>query len=212
MLRIVLFDLNDTLVDDWDAWEAARHATFRSQGVEPPAFSEYRSALAACNGNYVKAYERFGIFASGDELNAVYNREYIRHLDTVKLYPEAAFVLCELQARGVPCGIISTQSQEPFLATLERFPELREHCFATLHDVLDKAFAIRRLCGMRGSVPKQAAYVGDTQSDMRHAKHAGATAVLFRNTQNADALIDNPVPDIEIHALREVLSLFEKTL
>lgn len=209
MFRIALWNLNDTLVDDWDAWEAARQATFRSQGVEPPEFTEYRSALAACNGNYVKAYERFGIFASGEELNLVYNREYIRHLDSVKLYPDAAFVLRELTHRDIPCGIISTQSAEPFHATLERFPELREHCFATLHDILDKAYAIRLLCGMKGTVPKRAVYIGDTQSDMRHAKYAGATAVLFRNRQNANAVVDNPSPDFELTSLREILSLIK---
>lgn len=210
MIRIVLWDLNDTLIDDWDAWEAARCATFRSQGVEPPDYPQYRTALAACNGDYVKIYERFGVFATSEELNEVYNREYIKGLLSVKLHRDAALVLRELAYRNIPCGIISTQSAEPFDATLQRFPALRARCFATLHDVLDKAHAIRLLCGMRGITPKYAMYVGDTQSDMRHAKNAGAYAVFFRNRNNRDQIVNDPEPDQEISSLKTVLSIVDQ--
>lgn len=68
VIRCVFWDWDGTLCDSHTAWLEAQAANFRHFGAEPPSENEYFAVLGTCGGDYVAAYERFGIIKTQSAL------------------------------------------------------------------------------------------------------------------------------------------------
>lgn len=204
MRKAVLFDWNGTLLDDIPVWYDSVKEIFRVYEKTPPTMEEY---FREWEGDYLKIYQSRGITVSREEMNKVYGLYYEAHVKTAVLNFRAKEVLSNLFLRkNTFVGLITAQPRELVVPLLDKFDIGGFFLYRAFH-VLDKKETIRRLLKREDIDPKNCYYVGDTPSDMRHAKKAGVVAVSFLNGYVPEDLIMNSAPDFIIRNLEEILKI-----
>jgi HAD superfamily hydrolase (TIGR01509 family) len=125
-----------------------------------------------------------------------------------RLNPGAEQTVSELQAAGIPIGILTRNQRENALA-IARMHNLKFDAVIGREDgpVKPDAFGVLHLCGHFGVEPREALLVGDYLFDLLSAKAAGAIAVLLVNNarareyaEHADYCIENIAEILEIIA------------
>src|SRR5258706_2529581 len=100
----VLFDLDGVLVKSEEAWfltlaEAGRR--FRGRAVSPEEFQPTFGQGTAADA------QAFGLSCTPAELDRFYGQEFVRHLRTVWVNPDAQPLLKGLQARGIGVRVVT---------------------------------------------------------------------------------------------------------
>ena len=183
MKKLILFDLDGTLIDTLeDLAEAVNHA-LELRGLPLHTLDEYRGMV----GHGVRNLVQQALPAGADEAYidaalADFKEYYQAHIDVhTRPYPGMPELLAELQARGVKMAVVSNKFQEGTEYLIKRFfpgiefvailgnrpgwplkpsPEIVE-------DVLSRA----------GVSPEDALLVGDSPTDMRTAANGGIDAL-----------------------------------
>lgn len=183
----VFFDLDGTLIDTAPDFHTVINAMLVEAGRAPLPYAAVRAQVS--NGARAVVQTAFGE-APGDSgfdarLNAFLDR-YVAHLTVgTQLFPGMAALLDQLDARGVPWGIVTNKPArftEPLLAGLGLAARVGpvlcpDHVQARKPDpegLLKAAAAV-------GVAPAQCVYVGDHERDIAAGRNAGMTtvAVLF---------------------------------
>lgn len=211
MIRLALFDWNETLLNDGEIWEAAQRKNFEKFGVSFPGRKAYFEALTQAHGDYQKAYESFGIYESRETLNALYEKAYIEAFQRAgaSLAPQTIELLAGLRSRTIPCGIISTQSPEAFRAAFDRFPEIHGYFTYVRYHISEKWKAIQELSALEKIPASWTAYVGDTPSDMHHARRAHAIAIAIAR-DDTEAALEAARPGYLTTNLLDVLAIVDR--
>ena len=182
--RLVVFDLDGTLVDSQGTIHEAMGSAFRGHQLEGPSPASVRRVVGL---PLVEAVAR--LLPSGspavpeavaDTYRAAYAEITARPGFTESLFPGALEVLEELAARGVALGVATGKSRRGLLASLERYG-LRER-FATLQSSDDgpgkpDPTVLRLAMVEAGASAEETAMVGDTTFDIEMGKRAGVTAI-----------------------------------
>ncbi len=177
--RIVLFDLDGTLIDSGPIILASmQHAVRTVLGREIPP-----DELGLTIGGQGIVAQMQAIDAEhADELLEVYKAHNDGLHGTLEAFDELIALLPRLKAEGRRLGIVTAKRHRTVGLALDRFPALRDDFEVVIaHEDTDRhkpdpdpvALAIERL----GGVPSDAAYVGDSPFDIQAAKAAGAYAV-----------------------------------
>ena len=177
--RIVLFDLDGTLIDSGPIILASmQHAVRTVLGREIPP---ERLGLTI-GGQGIVAQMQAIDAEHADALLEVYKSHNDGLHDTLEAFEDLLALLPRFRAEGRKLGIVTAKRHSTVALALDRFPALREG-FDTVvgHEDTDRhkpdpepvLLAVERL----GGVPSEAAYVGDSPFDIRAAKAAGAFAV-----------------------------------
>src|SRR3989344_3719363 len=117
--KILFCDFNNTILDDMPIYDEARKKTFLAFGVEPPTIEEHFRALES--GDYLEAYRKYGVNASREELNAIYEPAYNALLHEARLFPQVHETLLRLRVRGVTLMLITSQQESLVVHLLDRF-------------------------------------------------------------------------------------------
>lgn len=210
---LVLFDWNGTLLDDSEAWYKAVSATFHAFDVEPPSVARY---FREFEGDYLAPYRSRGIEAPRDALNDIYREAYRAHVHEAQFLETGIAALMVVKILGGRTGLISGQQKDlvtPFLHKNGEYNTAGGRYDTLFHytefHVLNKAETIVDLCEREGVKPKQCVYVGDTPSDVRHAKRAGAKACAYMNGHIPEDLIHAAKPDFVIYDLIDIVDVAE---
>jgi pyrophosphatase PpaX len=177
--RIVLFDLDGTLIDSGPIILASmQHAvrTVLRREIPPEELG------LTIGGQGIVAQMEAIDAERADELLEVYKEHNDGLHDTLEAFDELIALLPRLRAEGRRLGIVTAKRHRTVALALERFPALRDDFDVVVaHEDTERhkpdpdpvTLAIERL----GGVPSDAVYVGDSPFDIRAAKAAGAFAV-----------------------------------
>ncbi len=177
--RIVLFDLDGTLIDSGPIILASmQHAVRTVLGREIPP-----DELGLTIGGQGIVAQMQAIDAEhADELLEVYKEHNDGLHETLEAFDELIALLPRLKSEGRRLGIVTAKRHRTVGLALDRFPALRaDFDVVVAHEDTDGhkpdpdpvLLAIERL----GGTPSDAAYVGDSPFDIQAAKAAGAYAV-----------------------------------
>ncbi|MBI2109490.1 MAG: HAD family hydrolase [Parcubacteria group bacterium] len=209
-MKILFCDWNGTLLDDTIIWEQAMGALFQVFGKKPPTIAEYFRALES--GDYMEVYRKRGIDASREELNAMYEKEYVCRASSATIFPQVREVLQFLFRTRVTLALVTAQPQAIALPMLEQFGIDSLFSYLEFH-ALDKKVLISKIISneierrrfVRDWVsPHECYFIGDAPSDMRHAKQAGIQAVAFLNDHVPHDLVLATKPDHIVHSFQEI--------
>lgn len=178
-VRVVLFDLDGTLIDSGPIIVASmRHASVTVLGVEP----DLERVRAAIGGPGLVSQMQDLDPERVDELIEAYRAHNEPLHEELEAFGEVLALLPTLRAEGRLLGIVTAKRLRTVELALNRFPTLREHADVIIgmedterhkpdpDPVLE---ALRRL----GASPSEAAYVGDSPFDIAAGKAAGVLAV-----------------------------------
>ena len=202
MVKILFCDWNGTLLDDMPIWDEARRKTFLAFGVEPPTVADYFRELES--GDYLEVYRKRGITASRDELNAIYEPAYEERLADATLFSGVMVTLRRLYKNGIRLVLVTSQQNALVVPLLSKFgiDHLFDEC--AFH-IFDKKTVITEIAQRNSVTPDQCSFVGDSPSDIRHAKKAGVTAIAFLGGHIPEELITGA--DHHIRTFEEILNL-----
>lgn len=177
--RVVLFDLDGTLVDTRDAVEASYRMVFDRHLDTPFPPPGLPGELFAMRPREVFAYvapDRI------EELYAAYEDAYPQNLSHVRVFDGAAALIRRLHETGRRPGLVTNKGRPRTLTDLRvagidpealsvlvtaEDTELRKPDPAPIHHALD----------LLGIAPEQAIYVGDGPQDIKAARAAGMDCV-----------------------------------
>ena len=177
--RIVLFDLDGTLIDSGPIILASmQHAVRTVLGREIP-----RDELGMTIGGQGIVAQMQAIDAEqADALLEAYKEHNDGLHETLEAFDELLALLPALKAEGRKLGLVTAKRQRTVALALDRFPVLASvldvvvtHEDTSRHkpDPEPVLLAVEKL----GGVPAEAVYVGDSPFDIGAAKAAGAYAV-----------------------------------
>ena len=214
MTRLVIFDLDGTLLNTLDDLAAAANFALERHGLPGHPTEAYKQFVG--NGVF-KLVERMtpesrrtdkALLAS---IKADFDAYYAEHNeDCTKPYDGVLELLDTLRTRGIACTVLSNKPHE-FTKVLcsqyfgKRIPLAFGHRQGYPHKP-EKAL-VEEILKLTGIPAEQTVYVGDSGVDMQTAKNAGvyAAGVLwgFRGREElkkygADALISSPQEQTKI--------------
>ncbi|MBL8957171.1 MAG: HAD family phosphatase, partial [Myxococcaceae bacterium] len=130
--RAVLFDLDGVLVKSHEAWFRAVEESgrrFRGRAITREEFDPTFGQGTAAD------VQVFGLSCTPAQLDAFYVEEFVKHLATVWVNPDAADVMARLEARGIARALVTNSVgpiarallahgglELPVLATADRVP------------------------------------------------------------------------------------------
>lgn len=210
MRRVVLFDLDGTLIDSGPIILASmRHASLAVLGVEP----DEARVRAAIGGPGLLAQMRDLDPDRVDELVAAYRAHNEPLHEELGAFDDVLDLLPVLRAQGRTLGIVTAKRRPTVELAFARFPALRE-----LTEVLVGAEdtgrrkpdpdPILHALELLRATPDEAAYVGDSPFDVAAAKAAGvrSVAVGWGGIHGAEALLAER-PDAYVQTASELLDV-----
>ena len=182
--RLVMFDLDGTLVDTAPDLGFTLNELRHRRGLAPLGEAEYRPQ--ASHGSQGLIRLGFGMGEDHPEFPALrheFLEIYQAHLTrNSPIFPGMGEVLSELEARGLNWGVVTnkpTRYTEPLLAHLGL--KRRAACIVcgdTLAWSKPHPAPMLLACRQAGSEPAQCLYVGDAERDVAAANAAGMPAVV----------------------------------
>lgn len=205
-MKVCLFDLDGTILDNMPMWRKTVDGLFAKFGKTAPTTAEFFQELEKNHGDYLQVYRKWGIDASREELNAVFRRIYERFAPQVDLMPHALDTLERLAAKGVILGLITTQTEEISLPLLNRFKISGLFIHLRFH-AIDKSAVITEILASEGVPPEDCCYVGDSPSDIRHANNAGVISIAYLDRHIPSELVLAAQPKMIIRDFRKLTAL-----
>jgi len=183
MIKLVIFDLDGTLLDTLSDLTAAVNASLSAYGFPPRTREEVQQFV----GNGVsKLLERAlpavaHPFSDPAQLRARFETYYDAHLwDATTVYPGMDELLSALQARGVQMAVASNKYQSATERLIEHFfPSVR---FAAVCGQQDRRprkphpQIVEDILKETAVTPQETLCVGDSAVDMQTARNAGVRA------------------------------------
>lgn len=207
-MKLVLLDWNGTTIDDMPIWYKSIKKIFELHNANPPSIGDYFRMLESAK-SYTEVYNSLGINLSQNELDRIYQEEYQKHLQDIQLSPGAKGVLDILTNKKVVLGIITTQLR-PLFDPIFLHLGLEKYFKYVIIEVQKKSTVILHLCAIERIKPENCYYIGDTPSDIRHAKKAGVQAGAYLNGYIPEDLISTAHPDFTISHFQELPKLIKK--
>lgn len=174
-VRVVWFDVGETLVDETRAWGAWADAL----GVPRLTLFALLGAVIARGGHHREVFE---IVAPGLDVDATGRRLAIPTVERQDFYPDAFGCLRDLRTRGVRVGVCGNQPHEVEAALRSMAVPLDFLGSSAGWGVAKPSPAFfHRVIAESGVAPHEIAYVGDRlDNDVLPAIEAGIVGVLLR--------------------------------
>lgn len=186
MKRLILWDLDGTLIDTLeDLAEAVNHA-LKLRGLSLHGVDEYRKMV----GHGVRNLVKQALEASAQEINdqlvdealADFKEYYQAHIDVhTRPYPGMPELLTELQDKGIKMAVASNKFQEGTEYLIkEFFPDIQ---FVAIlgnrpgYPLKPEPAIVEEVLSKGNIGPEDAVMVGDSPTDMRTAANGGIEAI-----------------------------------
>lgn len=207
--KAILFDWDDTLVDNWAAIHSAMNATLAAMGREPWSLEQVRAE--ARRSLRTSFPEIFG--NRWEEARDLFYRQFAaNHLQFLKVHPGAGAFLAKAAGAGLYLGVVSNKTGA-FLR--EEAAHLGwSGYFGAIVGAMDAAedkpapAPVNLALQGSGVAPGPAVwFVGDGRVDMECARRASCAAVLLRNHAPEADEFGPHAPDTQVASFAELESL-----
>ncbi len=214
-LKVVLLDVDGTLVDSNDAHAQAWQAVFERNGYAV-TFERVRELIG--KGGDKLLPEVTGLDAEsadgrrlGAERGALFKHHYLPH---VRAFPRADALLARLRTAGLELVIASSATDDELRPLLELCGALPLISHKTSSDDASRSkpdpdivqVALRKA----GCAPSEAVMLGDTPYDVTAAVKAGVRAIALRSGGHPDAALARAVAIYDDAA--DLLAHFESSI
>jgi phosphoglycolate phosphatase len=217
-VKLILFDVDGTLVDSQNIIVAAQRAAFAAHGLEPP--SRERS-LSIVGLTLVEAFAALaGPKAPVESLAESYRQVFAELRQdpayAEPLYPGAAECLQDLSRRSdVRLGIATGKSRRGVAHLIERHGW--DRLFATIQTADDAPSKphpamIRQAIAAVGAPPAETVMVGDSSFDMAMARAAGVLPIGVSWGFQPVAALREAGAELIVESYEELRSLLDRFL
>ena len=189
MIKLVIFDLDGTLVDAYQAIGRSLNFTLRKSGRRPVGLAAVRRSVGWGDKNFIRSF-----FNKNDAVKAL--RIYRRHhkeslLEYSRVIPGARRVLAALRARGLKLAIASNRPAR-FTGILLSVLALRPYfdmvaCGKDKKDLKPSPRLLRKVMKKLGVSPDKVIYVGDMAIDVLAGRNAGVKTIAVRGGSSSGA-------------------------
>ena len=205
MLKVIIFDFDGTLADTIDVLLRITNRLSVEFGFKS-ATKEELAQLSNLTSWQLLRYSGISIFKFPLLIRTL-KAELRNEIPHIQLFSGIKEVLLELKNRGFILGIITSNSRENVLASMESNGLQGTFDFIDSATTFGKHKIIYRWLKLENFNPKQVVYVGDEVRDIDAAKRTGIKVIAVNwgfNSQSAlaahypDFLIERPEQLIEI--------------
>ena len=204
-IKNIVFDWSGTLSDDVRPVYETVMSVFAHFNVERITLEEFKNTFTL---PYTLHFRMFGITASKDEVDAVFNAQF-RNAPFPSPLPGVETILAELKSAGKLVIVFSGHRQQFLEEEAARFFGAKStHYFDKLvGSVHDKEHAIAGVLADLNFIPAETLIVGDTEHDIA-AGHRGKllTAAVLSGYKTREQLA-LAKPDFIVKDVRELLTL-----
>lgn len=209
----VIFDWDDTLIDNWESIHSALNATLTAMGHEPWPIEKTRKQVRQSMRNSFPP-----LFGDQWEKAAEIFYEHItaHHLKTLKVLPYAQEILQNIKNLGLHLGIVSNKTGHLLREEVSHlgWESYFSHIIGAGDADKDKPQPDPIYLCMEGSGiatnHKEWAniwFVGDAPSDVECAQNAGVTSVLLSEKPISEKEFKNLQPNIHVESLETLDTL-----
>lgn len=195
-IKLVIFDLDGTLVDAYAAIESSFNYVMRKLGLKPKSASLIRRAVGWGDANLLKPY------IGGNNLRSALSiyRSHHEHslLKRSRLYPSVRPLLRELKARGYKLAVASNRPTKFSLILLRHLRIMEFFDYVLCADKLKRgkphpAILNKIIRKFRVKKP-QVLYAGDMVIDAQAGRRAGVKTVIVTTGSSSLAEIKREHP------------------
>lgn len=211
--RAILFDWDNTLVDNWGTIQGAWNAALSAMGFPTWTLEETRIRVrASLRDTFPRLFgERW------PEAREIFYSTYrANHLETLRALPEADRVTSSLAARGVYLGVVSNKTGPLLRAEAARLGW--DRYFGRMVGAGDAktdkpapepVYMATEELGITSY--KDVWFVGDAAIDVECARHAGCIAILVGPGAGEEERIKRLNPEAQLPHLADVLDLVRQS-
>jgi phosphoglycolate phosphatase len=213
--KLIMFDLDGTLIDSVPDLAAAVDKTLIALGREPAGIERVRNWI----GNGVRVLVRRALAgdmdhssvdeASTEEALAIFMEAYSDNHSLTVVYPGVHETLKWLKKQGVEMALITNKPERFVAPLLDEMKLGRFFRWIVGGDTLPQQkpdpaalFFVMKMAGVPGS---QSLFVGDSRNDVLAAKAAGVTCVALSYGYNHGRPIAEESPALVIDDLRKLI-------
>lgn len=209
---LILFDWNNTLLNDAGIMHQAATKVFRAADKEPPPLKDFLQELAENQGDYLPIYQSRGVNLTPERMWEIFQMSYYLHIDEVELAPGAADALAAITALKMPMGIITAQEQTLLDPVMRKFNLWQFFENKIFIGIKDKTETIACLARREFIPPSRCVYIGDMSYDICQTKKAGAISIAYLNGLVPEDLVLAEGPHYVIRHFSELPPLVEKMM
>lgn len=208
MIKGVVFDLDNTLVDSVETIRQAADATLRSKGFRGVDLETLVSVMGLTIFDLFRRVEPAIEEKRMKELFLDYKENYMKFIGSTKLLPKAKETLEALSAKNLKMAVVTTKSRYNAVKVLESFG--LAHYFGAVVGFEDtdehkpSPDPIIKAAGALGLELGSLAVVGDTDADVAAGKAAGAVTIAVTTGVTPIHKILEKEPDYVINNIMEV--------
>ncbi len=208
-MKAVVFDMDGVIVDTVEAWRSTFNLTlkhFRKRLVIPE--EDFKNKVFGVDSGAF--FKSIGC-KEWAQMRMFNYSNFTRFKDKVTLDENAIFVLKRIRSSGLKTALVTSSPRSIVNALLEHY-KLTQFFDTTItgDEVPAKKpdpSGILKACSLLGVSPKDAMYVGDTNSDILAAKAAGIPLAMLSTTIGIDAIHD---VQHKLNSLVDILDIVEK--
>lgn len=181
MIKLIIFDLDGTLVDAYQAIEKSINYTLQSLGYRKISYDRARRAVGRGDKHFVAQFLESADTAKGLALYRKHHQVSLRRYSTLK--PHARKILSALQRQGIKLAVASNRPTK-FSQILIRSLGLEKYfdlviCADKKHELKPEPYLIKQVLKKLKIASREALYVGDMVYDIKAGKNARVKTVAI---------------------------------
>ncbi len=209
MIKAVIFDLDGTLIDAYQAIEKSLNFTLRSLGYKTVSYARARRAVGQGDRNFIAQFVKTADIAKGLAIYRKHHRVSLPRYSIVK--PQARQTLAVLRKRGVKLAVASNRPTK-FSSILIRHLDLEKYfnliaCADKKQELKPAPYLLKLALKKFKIKPSEALYVGDMVYDIAAGKNAGVKTVAILGGSDSRKELSRLRPYKIITKLRQLLKI-----
>lgn len=208
-LKLIIFDLDGTLIDAYAAINSSFNYTMRKLGLKPQKASVIRVAVGWGDGNLLKP---FVVDKDLGTATMVYRKHHrLSLIKQSKLYPKARWLLNQFKTRGYKLAVASNRPTEFSLILLKHLRIFNLFDYVLCSDKLKKGKPapeiLNKIVAKFGFKKSQTVYVGDMIIDAQAGRRANIRTIIVTTGSSSLGEIKKERPFKIISAIGKLANL-----